>query len=135
MTCLTLLGLSWKYSTTSTTNHMHLIFFSMRFLTTMLRLDQLKFEGKPNPCITAETRELMKSRNYWCKIARRTDNPADWSTDKNLKHQVQRRANLSRIRFKTIHEIQIVFGRQFAFVSLKDLSHQNYIAKMTRPLH
>ena len=27
-----------------------------------------------------------------------------------------------RIRFKTIHEIQIVFGRQFAFVSLKSLS-------------
>ena len=39
MTCLSLLGLSWKYSTTSTTNYMHLIFFSMRFLTTMLRSD------------------------------------------------------------------------------------------------
>ena len=90
MTCLSLLGLSWKYSTTSTTNHMHLIFFWMRFLTTMLRSDQLKFEGKPNPCITEETRELMKSRNYWRKRARRTDNPADWSTYKNLKHQVRK---------------------------------------------
>ena len=40
---------------------------------------------------------------------------------------------MSRIRFKTIHEIQIVFGRQFAFVSLKDLSPQKYVAKMTRP--
>ena len=38
---------------------------------------------------------------------------------------------MSRITFKTIHEIQIVFGRQFAFVSLKDLSPQKYIAKMT----
>ena len=81
----------------------------------------------------------MKSRNYWRKRARRTDNPADWSTYKTLKHQVRKliraaeRANLSRIRFKTIHEIQIVFGRQFAFVSLKDLSPQKYIAKMTRP--
>ena len=90
MTCLSLLGLSWKYSTTSTTNHMHLIFFWMRFLTTMLRSDQLKFEGKPNPCITEETRELMKSRNYWRKRVRRTDNPADWSTYKNLKHQVRK---------------------------------------------
>ena len=40
---------------------------------------------------------------------------------------------MSRIRFKTIHEIQIVFGRQFVFVFLKDLSPQKYIAKMTRP--
>ena len=53
----------------------------MRFLTTVLRSDR----GKPNPCITEETRELMKSRNYWRKRARRTDTPADWSTYKNLK--------------------------------------------------
>ena len=39
---------------------------------------------------------------------------------------------MSRIRFKTIHEIQIVFGRQFAFVSLKGLSPQKCLAKMTR---
>ena len=37
-----------------------------------------------------------------------------------------------RIRFKTIHGIQIVFGRQFAFVSLKSLSPQKYLARMTR---
>ncbi|CAH3137569.1 unnamed protein product [Porites lobata] len=49
----------------------------------------IKVRGKPNPCITEETRELMKSRNYWRKIARRTYNPADWSTYKNLKHQVR----------------------------------------------
>ena len=64
-------------------------------------------------------------------------NPADWSTYKNLKHQVrkvkeQQKTNLLRIRFKTIHEIQIVFGRQFAFVSLKSLSPQKYLARMTR---
>ena len=56
----------------------------------MLRSDQLKFEGKPNPCIIEETRELMKSRNYWRKRARRTDTPADWSTYKNLKRQVRK---------------------------------------------
>ena len=39
---------------------------------------------------------------------------------------------MSRIRFKTIPEIQIVFGRQFVFVSLKDLLPQKYIAKMTK---
>ena len=39
---------------------------------------------------------------------------------------------MSKNRFKTIHGIQIVFGRQFAFVSLKNMSPQKYIAKMTR---
>ena len=50
----------------------------------------IKVHGKPNPCITEETRELIKSRTYWRKIARRTNNPADWSTYKNLKHQVRK---------------------------------------------
>ena len=50
----------------------------------------IKVYGKPNPCITEETRELIKSRTYWRKRARRTNNPADWSTYKNLKHQVRK---------------------------------------------
>ena len=50
----------------------------------------IKVRRKPKPCITEQTRELMKSRNYWRKIARRTYNPADWSTYKNLKHQVRK---------------------------------------------
>ena len=28
-------------------------------------ISSIKVRGKPNPCITEETRELMKSRNYW----------------------------------------------------------------------
>ena len=32
----------------------------------------------------------MKSRNYWRKRASRTNNPSDWFTDKNLKHQVRK---------------------------------------------
>ena len=48
----------------------------------------IKVHGKQNPCITEETRELIKSRTYWRKIARRTNNPADWSTYKNLKQQL-----------------------------------------------
>ena len=55
----------------------------------------IKVRGKPNPCITEETRELMKSRNYWRKRARRTDNPADWSTYKNLKREVRKFSAMS----------------------------------------
>ena len=59
----------------------------------------IKVRGKPNPCITEETREIMKSRNYWRKRARRTNSPVDWSIYKNLKHQVRKliRAAESRI--------------------------------------
>ena len=86
MTCLALPGLSWKHSTASRANYMNSISFPMRFLTTVLRSDR----GKPNPCITEETRELMKSRNYWRKRARKTNNPAEWSTYKNLRHQARK---------------------------------------------
>ena len=75
----------------------------------------------------------MKSSDYWRKRARRTNNPADWSTCKNLKHQVRKlirvaEGELLKIRFKTIHGTQIVFGKQFACVSLKDLSPQKTVA-------
>ena len=50
----------------------------------------IKVRGKPNPCITEEIRELMKSRNVWRKTARRTNDPHAWSTYKNLKHQVRK---------------------------------------------
>ena len=49
----------------------------------------VKVRGKPNPCITEEIRQLMKSRNVWRKAARRTNDPHAWSTYKNLKRQVR----------------------------------------------
>ena len=50
----------------------------------------IQVRGKPNPCITEEIRELMKSRNVWRKTAHRTNDPHAWSTYKNLKHQVRK---------------------------------------------
>ena len=50
----------------------------------------IKVRGKPNPCITEEIRELMKSRNVWHKTAHRTNDPHAWSTYKNLKYQVRK---------------------------------------------
>ena len=95
----------------------------------------IKVRGKPNPWITEETRELMKYRNYWRKRVCRTNNPADWSTYKILKHQVRKLIRAAEIEFvkdqiKNNPRIQILFERQFAFVSLKDLSPQKYIPKI-----
>ncbi|CAH3131705.1 unnamed protein product [Pocillopora meandrina] len=68
----------------------------------------IKVRGKPNPCITEEIRELMKSRNVWPKTARRTNDPHAWSTYKTLNtksgsQSEQRRVNSSKIRSKTTH--------------------------------
>ena len=44
----------------------------------------IKVRGKPNPCTTEERRELMKSRSYWRKRARRTNNAAAGLLTKTL---------------------------------------------------
>ena len=78
----------------------------------------IKVRGKPNACITEEIRELMKSRNVWRKTAHRTNDPHAWSTYKNLRLE-QRRVNSLKIRSKTTHGTQIVFGRQSGSASLR----------------
>ena len=40
---------------------------------------KVKIRGRPSPYITDEIRELMKSRDRWRKIARRTSNPDAWA--------------------------------------------------------
>ena len=81
----------------------------------------------------------MKSRNYWRKIARRTYNPADWSTYKNLKHQVRKLIRAAESEFVK-DQIQNnprntnCIWKAIRLCFSKDLSPQKYIAKMTRPL-
>ena len=41
----------------------------------------------------------MKSRNYWRKRARRTNNSADWSTHTNLKHEVRKLIRAAESKF------------------------------------
>ena len=59
----------------------------------------IKVRGKPNPCITEEIRELMKSRNVWRKTAHRTNDPHAWSTYKNLTHQVRKSIRAAESEF------------------------------------
>ena len=97
----------------------------------------IKVRGKPNPCITEEIRELMKSRNVWRKTAHRTmiympGLPIKTLNTKSGSQSEQRRVNSSKIRSKTTHGTQIVFGRQSGSASLKDQSPQKSTAKRTR---
>ena len=96
-------------------------------------ITSIKVRGKPNPCITEEIRELMKSRNVWRKTAHRTNDPHAWSTYKNLKHQVRKSIRAAESEFIKLYQIhQIVFGRQSSSASLKDQSPQKSTAKRTR---
>ena len=49
----------------------------------------IKLRGRPNPYIMDVIRELMKVRDYWQKIARRTGDPNAWMEYKNLKREVK----------------------------------------------
>ena len=54
-----------------------------------------KVRGRPNPCITPEIRELMKTRNYWQKVAKKTKDPLAWAAYKNFKHEVRREIRIA----------------------------------------
>jgi hypothetical protein len=55
----------------------------------------IKLKGKPNCCITEEIRELLKIRDEWKKMARKTNDPFAWSAFKNFRREVKRRIRFS----------------------------------------
>ena len=55
----------------------------------------IKIRGRPNPCVTNEIRELMRTRDHWKKIARKTKDPLAWSAYKNFSKEVKREIRLA----------------------------------------
>jgi hypothetical protein len=45
---------------------------------------------RPNPFVTEEIRGLIKTRDLWRKLARKTGHPAAWSAYRNCKRDVKR---------------------------------------------
>ena len=54
-----------------------------------------KIRGRPNPCVTENIRELMKTRDRWRKRAKETNDPEAWIEYKNLKHKVRSEIRLA----------------------------------------
>ena len=52
---------------------------------------KVKVRVRPNPFVTEEIRKLMRTRNCWRKIARKTGDPAAWSTYRDYKRDVKRK--------------------------------------------
>jgi len=58
-------------------------------------IKEVKIRSRPNPCVTKEIRALMKTRDYWRKLARKTNDPLAWAGYKNFKREVRRELRLS----------------------------------------
>ena len=50
----------------------------------------MKLLSRPNLYITDKVRELIKIREYWRKLARRTGDPDAWMKYRSLKRKVKR---------------------------------------------
>ena len=60
---------------------------------------KIKIRGRPLPYVTDEIRHLMKAREDWRKIARKTNDPCAWSVYKNLKREVKREIRAAEREF------------------------------------
>ena len=69
-------------------NAFHLLFNPI--LDNHAPIKRTKIRGRSNPCVTDEIRALMKTRDKWRKLARKTNDPLAWSGYKNFKREVRR---------------------------------------------
>ena len=53
-------------------------------------IKNVKLRSRPNPCVTDEICSLIRTREYWRKIARRTNDPLAWAAYRNFKCEVKR---------------------------------------------
>lgn len=64
---------------------------------------KVKIRGRPSPYIPDKIRELMKSRDRWRKIARRTSNADAWVAYTNLRNDVKREIRSAERAFAADH--------------------------------
>ena len=52
-------------------------------------IKKVKLRSRPKPCVTDEIRSLIRSRDNWRKIARKTNDPLAWAAYRNSKRKVK----------------------------------------------
>ncbi|CAB4039843.1 Hypothetical predicted protein, partial [Paramuricea clavata] len=62
-------------------------------------IKSIKVKGKPNPCVNENIRALMKTRDHWCKLAQRSNDPLAWSAYRNFRGEVKREIKLAEREF------------------------------------
>ena len=58
-------------------------------------IKKIKLQSRPNPCVTDEIHSLIRTKDYWRKIARKSNDPLDWAAYKNFKQEVKRELRLA----------------------------------------
>ena len=69
-------------------NAFHLMF--NQILDSHAPIKNVKIRSRPNPYVTDEIISLMKTRDSWRKLARKTNDPLAWAAYKNFKREVKR---------------------------------------------
>ena len=64
-------------------------------------LKTFRVRGKPNPCVTDNIRALMRERDSWRRLAKRTNDPMAWSAYKNFRREVKREIRFAEREFVT----------------------------------
>ena len=62
-------------------------------------LRTIKDRGRANPFVTEHIRELMKTRDVYQKLARRTKDPLAWNAFKNFNREVKREIRMEEKRY------------------------------------
>ena len=60
---------------------------------------KVKIRSRPNPFITPEIRELMRTRDKWKKLAHRSNDPLAWAGFRNYKREVKREIRIAEREF------------------------------------
>ena len=58
-------------------------------------IKEVKIQSWPNPCVMEEICALIKMRDHWRKLARKTNDPLAWAGFKNFKREVKRELRLA----------------------------------------
>ena len=81
----------------------------------------IKVRNRPCPFMTEDIRSLMKIRDKWRKLARKTNDPLHWSGYKTRKREVKRELSLAEREFvadqiKNNRIMLVAFGKPFDHV-------------------
>ena len=71
----------------------------MKLLDNHAPIRNIKVRNRPCPFMTEEIRSLMKIRDKWRKLARKTNDPLHWSGYKTRKREVKRQLRLAEREF------------------------------------
>ena len=58
-------------------------------------IKRIKIKSKPNPFVSAEIRQLMKTRDKWHKHAKKTNDKLHWNAYRFLRQEVKRELRLA----------------------------------------